>query len=169
KAGTAAVSCAQAIKGCGVAVDFPMEQINTLKEKLFAPLERKRGLSHQEMIREIQDAIAPVDYSVIKTESRMKEALGKILSIQKKIDRLKADDFHELTRCIDAQSMVLGAELFYRASLLRTESRGFHLREDYPDTDDANWLKWITLKQVDGRMMLDTEDIPMHLYMYQPE
>jgi succinate dehydrogenase/fumarate reductase flavoprotein subunit len=169
KAGVAATVHAQAVKGRGADVDIDMEQIRDLKEKIYAPLGRKDGVSHREMIRDIQDAIAPVDYSVIKTESRMTEALGKILAIKKKLNRIVAKDYHELTRCIDADSMVVGAEMFYRASLMRTESRGFHLREDYPDTDNENWLKWIVLKQVDGEMVLQTEDIPMHLYVYQPE
>ncbi|HDQ05729.1 MAG TPA: hypothetical protein ENN36_03275, partial [Candidatus Bathyarchaeota archaeon] len=29
----------------------------------------------------------------------------------------------------------------------RKESRGTHYREDYPDTDDKNWLKHICLEQ----------------------
>jgi hypothetical protein len=43
------------------------------------------------------------------------------------------------------------------------------MNEDYPDTDNENWLKWIVLKQLDGEMVLQTEDIPMQLNVYQPE
>ena len=64
--------------------------------------------------------------------------------------------------------MVLGAEMFYRASLAREESRGWHLREDFPERDDANFLKWIELKDADGEMAVSFEDVPVESYPLQP-
>jgi len=69
---------------------------------------------------------------------------------------------------VDAESMVLEAEMFYRASLARTESRGFHLREDFPERDDARWLKWVVLQKQGDGMVLRTDDIPIDGYPYQP-
>jgi succinate dehydrogenase / fumarate reductase flavoprotein subunit len=109
-----------------------------------------------------------VDYSVIKTETRMQEALSKVLEAQKELPVLQARDLHELTRCVDAQSMALEAEMFYRASLVRTESRGFHLREDYPERNDADWLKWIVVKKDGEGMVLRSDDIPIKDYPYRP-
>jgi len=34
-----------------------------------------------------------------------------------------------------------------RASLYRTESRGNHYREDYPDSNDSEWLAWVVLQK----------------------
>jgi succinate dehydrogenase / fumarate reductase flavoprotein subunit len=39
--------------------------------------------------------------------------------------------------------MATCAETLYQASLMRTETRGTNIREDYPERDDKNWLKWI--------------------------
>jgi len=64
--------------------------------------------------------------------------------------------------------MCHSAETFYRSSLARTESRGWHYREDYPERDDSNWLKWISLKDVKGEMTVSTEDVPIHRYPYKP-
>ena len=168
KAGTASVVHAKALKGCGIKPGIDKNEALTLRQKIYAPLERKDGLAHSDVIRQIQDAIAPVDYSIIKTKTRMTEALNKILEIQKQLDHIAARDFHELSRCIDAESMAVCAEMFYRASLMRKESRGFHYREDYPETDNKNWLKWIIVKNINERMELYTEDIPIDNYPYKP-
>ena len=112
--------------------------------------------------------MAPVDYSVIKTESRMQAALAKVLGAREDLSTLRARDSHELARCVDAESMVLEAEMFYRASLERTETRGFHLREDFPDRDDSSWLKWVIVSKAGEDMLLRTEDIPMAEYPYRP-
>jgi succinate dehydrogenase/fumarate reductase flavoprotein subunit len=64
--------------------------------------------------------------------------------------------------------MILCAELTYRAALMREESRGFHFREDYPKADDRNWLKWIILKQANGKVKLSKQPIPIDKYMIKP-
>jgi NAD-dependent dihydropyrimidine dehydrogenase PreA subunit len=53
-------------------------------------------------------------------------------------------------------------------SLMRTESRGFHFREDYPDMDNRRWLKWITVRRTDSGMKLATADVPIDTYPYKP-
>ena len=64
--------------------------------------------------------------------------------------------------------MVLGAEMFYRASLVREESRGWHLREDFPERDDANFLKWIELRDAGGEMDISLHDVPVDQYPMKP-
>jgi succinate dehydrogenase/fumarate reductase flavoprotein subunit len=168
KGGPSAAIYAKALRSCGVEPEVDYEQARELKEKIYAPIRRDDGVSPREFIRQIQDAVAPVDYSLIKSEERMKEALGKVLDVQAKLEKMKAKDYHELAKCMDAFSMALCAEIFYKASLMRTESRGFHLREDYPEMDNKNWLKWIIVKKENETMKLYTEDVPIHKYPYRP-
>lgn len=168
KGGLAAGLYAKTLKEWRVGPKIDYDRAEEIKERAFAPLMRKDGFSPREIIHKIQDVIAPVDYSIIKSQKRMEEALNHILSIQQELGGMKAKDHHELAKCIDAESMALGAEMFYRASLMRTESRGFHYREDYPEMDNKKWLKWIILKNVNGKMKLYTEDIPMDRYPYKP-
>ncbi|RJP34040.1 MAG: FAD-dependent oxidoreductase [Actinobacteria bacterium] len=139
-------------------------QAAELKERIFAPLRGDRGVSALDLVRAIQDAITPVRYSNWKSEERMREALGKVLEVKGRLADLTAADPHDLSRCNEAVSMALCAEMFYRASLERKESRGWFVREDYPETDNANWLKWIVLEDKDGEMSVSTEDIPMARY-----
>jgi L-aspartate oxidase len=41
----------------------------------------------------------------------------------------------------ELQNMLVVADLMIHAALRREESRGVHLRTDFPDTDDANWKR----------------------------
>jgi succinate dehydrogenase/fumarate reductase flavoprotein subunit len=56
--------------------------------------------------------------------------------------------------------MVLNAEMRLRASLFRTESRGGHYREDYPQRMDPEWLAWVLLKEEKGKMKALKKPIP---------
>ena len=67
---------------------------------------------------------------------------------------------HELRLAHETANMVLNAETKLRASLMRTESRGSHYREDYPNRNDDEWLAWIKIHSgEDGRMALTKHPI----------
>ncbi|MBC7246293.1 MAG: FAD-binding protein [Actinobacteria bacterium] len=144
-------------------------QAAALRKEIFAPARRDgAGVSALDLVREVQGAMTPVRYSNWKSEARMWEALGMVLKVKDRLSGLKAEDPHDLARCNEARSMALCAEMFYRASLERKESRGWFVREDYPDTDNVNWLKWIIIHDREGEMVLSTEDIPIERYPIKP-
>ena len=144
------------------------EQVKMWEERAFAPLQRKAGVTAKEVIQELQTIIAPVENSIYMSEQRLKVALRKIEKIKAKALQLTAEDFHYLLSCHEAEAMVLCAEMFVKAALLRKEPRGWFLREDYPNLDNDNWLKWITVKNVEGKMILDTESVPIEKYPIRP-
>ncbi len=51
---------------------------------------------------------------------------------------------------------------------MRKESRGWFPREDYPETDNKNWLKWIIVKNQGGEMTFSTEDVPYEKWAVKP-
>ena len=57
------------------------------------------------------------------------------------------------------------------AALERRESRGWFQREDYPQRDDVNFLKWIVLKRAEDseEPTVSFERIPIETYPYQPK
>jgi succinate dehydrogenase/fumarate reductase flavoprotein subunit len=143
-------------------------EITLLKERIFAPLNRKGGYSPSVAIRSVQEAVVPVKYSMRRRKERLEEALSKVAEVQKKLPELSADDPHGLARCHEASCIALCAEIGFKAALARTESRGWHYREDYPRQDDKNWLKWVIIKKEQGRMDVSTEPIPIERYKIKP-
>ena len=144
------------------------EQVNQCKERNFAPLRREKGISAKEVIQEVQRIMAPVENSIYISQHRLNIALRKLEKVKEKAAELKADDYHGLLSCHEANAMVLCAEMFFKAASLRKESRGWFLREDYPEMDNENWLKWITVKDVNGEMTFETEEVPVERYPIKP-
>jgi len=142
-------------------------QAEALKARIFAPRGRS-GMAAPEMVRAVQDVMVPVGYSIYKRADRMNEALENVQALKAQVPSLAAADPHYLAACHVAESMVLGAEMFYRASLAREESRGWHLREDFPERDDANFLKWIEVREDGGEMALSLHDVPVDRYPVKP-
>jgi len=81
---------------------------------------------------------------------------------------LWAGDLHSLRLANEVRNMVTCAEMYLRSNIERKESRGTTIREDYPLTDNINWLKWVMLKKSDNKMNLWTEDIPIETYRLKP-
>ena len=144
------------------------DEIVRLKEKMFAPLHRNQGYSAAEAIRRIQEVVVPVKYSMRRNKERLEEALLKVAAVREKLHELYAEDPHSLAKCHEASCIALCAEIGFRAALARTESRGWHYREDYLQKDDQNWLKWVIVKKMQNNMIVTTEPVPVERYKIKP-
>jgi succinate dehydrogenase / fumarate reductase flavoprotein subunit len=143
------------------------DDVARLKEAIFAPLGRDQGYSPIDAVRSIQEVVVPVKYSMRRTKERLEEALSRVAEVQAKLPELWATDPHGLGKCHEARCIALCAEIGFRAALARTESRGWHYREDFPKRDDKNWLKWIILQKDGDKMTVSTEPIPVETYKIQ--
>ena len=133
------------------------------------PVTRTSGISTEQAIKSIQDIIIPYKVSMIKSEQSLKAALSEIKNLSLRLEsELYAKDSHDLTKANEARNMALLAQLMIQSSLLRTESRGFNLREDHPISDNSRWLKWIFVERAnmdvkDFEPRFDVQNIPMPL------
>lgn len=145
-------------------------EIKRLKSDLYAPFSKK-GIPPQEVLKEInKEVVSPADVSIMKTEKGLKRALDQIEGIGDEIlPQMSASrDAHQLMKIIEARGFALRIELFLKASLMREESRAGHYREDYPNRDDENWLKWIIAYQEDGKINFRTDPVPFERYKFKP-
>ncbi len=108
------------------------------------PMERTGGLLPDVVYGQLQTQAMPPEVNIFREGERMQRALAHVRTLQEEVvPNLFAPDFHELVKCYEVEATALTTDLMYEAALLRTESRGWHFREDYPQRDDTGWLKWI--------------------------
>jgi len=91
------------------------------------------------------------DYvGIIRTEENMSLMLRKLEQLNRRLDALGGNGVN--TRFLELKNMVTVANLITNAAHIRKESRGTHYREDYPITDDKNWLKHICFEQREEKL-----------------
>lgn len=144
------------------------DEVKRLKDEMFAPLQRSQGLLPQDAIKELDGIVSPVENGFSRTKDRMEKVLSRLQGVRQKCSQLYAKDSHGLMKCNEAKSMAVCLEIVFNAALARTESRAYHYREDYPERDDKNWLKWIIVKQEAGKTVLSTEPVPVDKYKFKP-
>jgi succinate dehydrogenase/fumarate reductase flavoprotein subunit len=131
------------------------------RDTVNAPLQRESGFSTGHVLARVQQTILPYEVRMVMHEKRLQAALTMIEFFRDHfLPKLRAVDTHDLRKAHEVRNIMLGAEMQLRAALFRTESRGSFYREDYPHRDDKNWLKWVILKNEDGKMKLWTEPVP---------
>ena len=130
-------------------------QMERLKKFAFAPMERKDGIEPDYVIIGLHEAILPYGITVIARGDRLEKAMKEIQRIRdQEVPLLHAPDAHYLRLANETRNMVLCADMYLRSRIFRTESRDSSVREDYPYTDNVNWLKNVVLKQEKGKMKI---------------
>ncbi|MDB6025948.1 MAG: L-aspartate oxidase [Verrucomicrobiales bacterium] len=86
---------------------------------------------------------------IVRDGDKLKAGLADIASLQKRAEQMAAPGGRAFNltwqQTLDMRNMLTAAELIARGALLREDSRGAHYREDFPKTDNENWLKNIYL------------------------
>ncbi|MBO9345730.1 MAG: succinate dehydrogenase flavoprotein subunit [Chloroflexi bacterium] len=114
-----------------------------------AQLDRLRNSNGDERpstIRKEMQAMMDDKVGVYRTGAGLEEALDKIHELQARYKRIRVEDKGykwntDLMEAWELGALLDLAEVTAFAALARTESRGSHYREDYPQRDDVNFLK----------------------------
>jgi len=146
------------------------DQVKQFKEAIYAPMGREKGMSPRDAIWRLKEVMSPPRYGVRKSKERIEEALVRVREVLHLADAevSPSNDWHMLGLCHDLKNMAQCADIYYSSALARTESRGWHYREDYPNRDDKNWRKWVVVKQKDGKSVVSTEAFPFQRYKTKP-
>jgi succinate dehydrogenase / fumarate reductase flavoprotein subunit len=74
----------------------------------------------------------------------------------------------DLVEALELDNLIGQAAVVLHSAFHRTESRGAHAREDYPQRDDRNWLKH-TLAWRDNGGLVRLGERPVHLHTLSNE
>jgi len=143
------------------AVNIDDAVIERYRDSVFGPLRRRSGFSTDHVTKRVQQTLFPYEVHMVMHEERLNAALTMVGFFRDHLlPRMRAVDLHDLRKAHEARNMVQTAEMILRSSTVRKESRGTFYREDYPDRDDENWLRWVLFKEEEGEMRLWTEPVP---------
>ena len=98
---------------------------------------------------------------------------GKIRALQERYKKINLSDRTKwsnqtLNFARELENMLVLARVITLGALARNESRGAHYKPDYPDRDDANWLKTTRAKWVNNDIQLTYEPVDISLIKPRP-
>ena len=134
-------------------VDVDLEQVRDEIARLRDIKDAKMGQDPSEVIHTVRDKMWKY-CSVTKEADEMNKCLDIVAKLKEK--QIRGGD---LFAAIDAMTLLRTAEILNRASLMREESRGMHVRRDFLKRDDDNWLKHVAIVNKDGKVTATTMPI----------
>lgn len=110
------------------------------------------------------------DVGVFRSEESLKNALDKINGLASEPVRIAEKGCYMnrgLVEALENKNMLATAKCVILSALQRRESRAAHFRSDYPETDNANYLKNILVRQDGDELTLTSRKVTLSLV--QPE
>jgi len=149
--------------------EHPTGEIAAELERLLVNTEGEPAARLRE---ELQDTM--MDFvGVFREEKGMQTAVDKVRELKSRYAQVVVMDkgrrFNtDLLEAWELRNLLDLAEITAVSALNRTESRGAHSREDYPDRDDTDWLKH-TLAGFDENGEVKIEYKPVTITQFQPK
>ena len=140
---------------------FAMQQLNAIRES--------SGTENMITLASEMKAVMSEHVGVFRVEKGMAEAVDKVRELKERFKDVRVDDHGlkfnmNLIEAWELSNLIDIAEVTAVSALARTESRGAHSRDDYPDRDDDNWLKHTLAWMENGGVRLSYKPVSMTKY-----
>ncbi|MDA4117514.1 MAG: succinate dehydrogenase/fumarate reductase flavoprotein subunit [Thaumarchaeota archaeon] len=123
----------------------PNEDVLKEEGRIFDGIFHGRGGTNPYEVRDSVQRAMDVGAFVYRTGDGLADAISKVKALRQS-DFRHCDDKSRrfntnLTNVLEVEALLITADAVLKSAHARTESRGAHSRRDYPNRDDANWLK----------------------------
>ncbi len=141
-------------------------------ERISALLARRAGERPAGIRGELQEVMF-AKCGVYRTGALLEECRAEVAALQERARRLKVDDKGcryntDLGEALELGFLLDCAEATVESAIARTESRGGHARDDFPERDDRNWLKHTLIRRgTDGGRQLAYK--PVTITKFEPK
>jgi succinate dehydrogenase / fumarate reductase flavoprotein subunit len=151
--------------------DLATDAAEPAREEIEALRSRTVGESRVRIQTELADVMM-VDCGVFRTDETLRNAATKVRELKGRFARVRIQDRGRVFNTDLLETRELGylldcAEATTTSALARTESRGAHSREDYPERDDGEWLKHTLAYRSEGGP--DLRYKPVTLGRFEPK
>lgn len=146
-------------------------QADILLDKILGVFDHKDGRSPLAFYEEVRK-VCDEGFGIIRTEEKLKNALAHILRLKEEWGTLtltaSSKKYNaEWLWALQAENLLTCCEAGIRAAILRKESRGCHIRKDYPRVDHDHYMVKFVHHQENGQMRT-TNRKPVQLQMQLP-
>ena len=124
-------------------------------------LSNKGGLTVGQIRKKLQK-ISDDTLKLLRTEETLADGLKRFGELQKEMEHVtvahKGLVYNlELLEALQLKNLLTCSVVATKMALMRKESRGLHLREDYPFIDNENWQVRLVSRLEDGEDLLEKE------------
>jgi succinate dehydrogenase / fumarate reductase flavoprotein subunit/fumarate reductase flavoprotein subunit len=104
------------------------------------------------------------DCGLVRTREGLLWARERLAELTERAARIAAPGPPEVNyawqEALDLANQLTVARTIVESALVREESRGAHYRADFPERDDARWLRYIVLQRgADGAPAIETRPV----------
>ncbi len=153
-------------------ISVPKNAAESAQKILDRLLDGKHG-PQPGMIRKTMQDLMMQNIGIYRNSKEMAETVQKLGELRQEYKEVRVKDHNKSfnTNLLDILELGNLLDLAYitaACALNRTESRGAHAREDYPQRDDANWLKHTFAWLIEDRVEIDYSPVDVSVWEPKP-